>query len=78
MQTHKLYAATMMALLGLILWVLSTDASTSEALLAELRLFSLVVVPIVAVTTVFTAFLEWRRGLKDRFLQQTGEYSEAA
>ena len=76
MHTHRLYAVTVIILLGLILWV--TAASTSAALLAELRLFGLVVVPILAVTTLFTAFLEWRRGLRERFLQQADELSEAA
>jgi hypothetical protein len=61
-------------LLGLIIWVLAGDAGTSAAFIAELRLFGLVFVPIVAVTTLFTAFFEWRRGLRQRLLQHADEW----
>lgn len=78
MQTRTLYAAVMAALLGLIIWVLSADATVSAALSAELRLFALVVVPTIAVTTLLTAFFEWRRRLPHRFLRHLDEYSEAS
>ena len=78
MQTQRLYAAILAALLALIIWVAAADATVSPALMAELRLFGLVVVPIIGVTTLFTAFFEWRRGLRRRFLQDFDEYSKAA
>ena len=73
MQTQRLYAAVMAVLLGLIIWVLAADGVASAALIAELRLFGVAVIPIIAVTTLLTAFFEWRRGLRRRFLQPADE-----
>jgi ABC-type uncharacterized transport system permease subunit len=78
MQTQRLYAAVMAALLAMIIWVAAAETSPSAALLAELRLFGLVVIPTLAVTTLLTAFFEWRRALRQRFLQEADEYPGAA
>jgi hypothetical protein len=74
MQTQRLYAAVLATLLGMILWVLSAEAGPSAALMAELRTFGLVVVPIIAVTALLTAFFEWRRELRQRFLEGADEW----
>jgi hypothetical protein len=78
MQTQRLYPAVMAALLALIIWALALEAGPDSTFMAELRLFGLAVVPIVAVTTLMAGFFEWRRGLQRRFMHDIDDASEAA